>query len=727
MVHSSGHLGGIFLMSELRILIYGDIDLNFMDGSGVWLISIASMLSLNSRIKVDILLKAKEKNSHLINEIKGKDNIRLFHPFKEFAEYTSGEQERLSVETSVRIMEKMNTDKAYDLIIVRGFDLVREIMKYAEFQKITVPYLTDFKHDHTSTEKERKDLKLVYNHFRYLFLQTKEAKLAFQNLIKVDGRKIQLLYPMIPEMKTAPSFQNKHSRLIYSGKFHENWHTEEIISVAQKINKKNSEIKIQIVGDKFQDRLRERDNQIRIKKDMNEVPTIEWLGAVSRSNCQKFISEADVGIAWRNKLLDNDESVELSTKLLEYGIMGKPTLVRRTKMHEDLLGKDYPLFVDTEEDVLIKSKLVLQDDNLYRLSAGKIYKASKNFTFQASYERLENFIWSFYKKKLNIVFAGHDLKFAHMIIEHFENNPNFEVRIDEFKSHNKHDVKYSNTCLEFADVIFCEWGLGNAVWYAKNKKAHQILIIRMHFQEKDLDFPKNILIENVDKIIVITPYMLEEFHRLFEIPRYKMVYLDNLVDTKKFNLTKMEKSNFNLGICGILPARKRLDLAVDLFEKLWEQDSRYRLFIKGKLPEEVPWLIARKKELLYYNNLFERINRASWCEAVVFDPHGNDVDKWLQKIGYLLSPSDYEGSHVAVSEALASGSVPIIRNWRGADTLYPDKYIVNNEEEAKVLIKNKNIAKQEKERKQFADYKFNSKRLCKEIESLINSEIQKIM
>ncbi|WP_036063931.1 hypothetical protein [Listeria fleischmannii] len=57
-------------MSKLRILLYGDIDLNFMDGSAVWLTSMAPMLALSPNVQVDLLLKAKEQSTNLTEALK---------------------------------------------------------------------------------------------------------------------------------------------------------------------------------------------------------------------------------------------------------------------------------------------------------------------------------------------------------------------------------------------------------------------------------------------------------------------------------------------------------------------------------------------------------------------------------------------------------------------------------------------------------------------------------
>lgn len=710
-------------MSKLRILLYGDIDLNFMDGSAVWLISMTQMLSIHPNINIDLILKAKEKNSHLIKSIKDIPNVRCI-PASQGMDTSSGE--RLTVKEAVGLMRNLNRVEKYDLIIIRGFDLVREVMKYADFQYITVPYLTDFKHDHRSTEKEREELKKVYNHFENMFLQTEETKIAFQKLTGVSGKKIKILTPMIPDQKKQPDFRNKHNRLIYSGKFHEDWYTEEIIAVTKKLSTLDRRIHTKIVGDKFQDVLREKENQLRIKKELRETESIEWIGAVSREECQEMIDNSDIGISWRSAFLDNDDSVELSSKLLEYGRLGKPALVRRTKMHEELLGKDYALFVDSEEDVIEKVMHILQDEDLYLETARKIYNASCYFTYSESYNRLSDFFWSYKREPIKILFAGHDFKFAKLIMEYFSNNSNYEIKIDHFSSHDKHDISHSKECLDWADVIFCEWGLGNLVWYSKNKKESQILLARLHFQEKDLKFLRMIDFDKVDKFIAITPYMLEEFHRIFNIPRNKINYYDNLIEAHKLALPKLTGSEFNLGICGILPARKRIDLALDIFESLWEKDHRYQLFIKGKRPEEVPWLMARKSERAYFESVMSRIDKAPWKKNIHFDCYGNDIPEWLQKIGYLLSPSDYEGSHVSVSEALASGSIPIIRNWSGADTVYSKNYIVNSKEQAIYNVKNGDWSIQAIEnRKQEALIKFDYSKILRQIENLIKVSIFK--
>ncbi|MEC1281316.1 glycosyltransferase family 4 protein [Bacillus paralicheniformis] len=306
------------------------------------------------------------------------------------------------------------------------------------------------------------------------------------------------------------------------------------------------------------------------------------------------------------------------------------------------------------------------------------------------------------KKKL--VIAGHDLKFAEDIISVLEKSDNFSIKIDKWKGHNVHDEEYSRECLKWADIIFCEWGLGNAVWYSNHKLPQQKLIVRMHAQELKTVYPRQFRIENINKIIAISPYIYEEFYRVFKFPREKMLMIYNSIDTKVLNKTKKD-SDFNLGFIGMCPKLKRLDLAIDIFEKLWTLDNRYKLYIKGKHPQEYPWLWNNETERDFYETVFQRIREAEWRDSVIFDGFGNDVPEWLQKINFVLSTSDSESFHLAPGEGMASGAFPVILNWDGSNTIYSSEYIHQNVDECvKKIIEINSISDKNAMREKLVKY-----------------------
>lgn len=290
---------------------------------------------------------------------------------------------------------------------------------------------------------------------------------------------------------------------------------------------------------------------------------------------------------------------------------------------------------------------------------------------------------SFPKDKKKILIAGHDLKFAKFIMEAIEARDDLELLVDHWQGHDKHDVERSRTLLNQADTIFCEWGLGNAVWYSQNKKTGQRLVIRLHLQEITTRYPDQFNHAAIDAYIMVSPYWFEKFVHEFSLERKKCKMVFNLVDTELMDKSKTEDFKFHLGLIGDVPQRKRLDRALDIFEKLYSCNKKYKLFIKGKRPEEHPWMksISRKPEMDYYQTQYQRIQDKGLGDSVIFEGYG-PIDTWLQKIGYVLSVSDFESFHLAPAEGMASGALPIILDWAGSSTIYPEQCIYSTVDEA---------------------------------------------
>ena len=324
------------------------------------------------------------------------------------------------------------------------------------------------------------------------------------------------------------------------------------------------------------------------------------------------------------------------------------------------------------------------------------------------------------KKKLLI--AGHDLKFFTLILEELKKIKKYEIEIDEWAGHAIHNISESQKHLEWADIIFCEWGLGNAVWYSNNKLPHQKLFVRMHGQERNTSYYRNFDLDNIDKIITVSPYIYEIFNQQTEIPRDKMTVIYNAIDVELLDEPKEHDYEFNLGIIGICPKLKRLDLAVEVFEKLWTTNKRYKLFIKGKMPSEYPWLWKQDEEREHYEEIFKKIESAPWKDSIIFEEFG-PINDFLKKIGFVLSTSDFETFHLAPGEGMASGAIPVIRNWSGSELVYPSEYIFETTEEMKKYIEMFNtkaaLEKQERIVKDYVKKHFAVTKIADLIQSLL--------
>jgi glycosyltransferase involved in cell wall biosynthesis len=290
------------------------------------------------------------------------------------------------------------------------------------------------------------------------------------------------------------------------------------------------------------------------------------------------------------------------------------------------------------------------------------------------------------EERIRVLVAGHDLKFFRPLQKALEETGRFVFRDDVWSGHNQHDKEISRELLLWAEIIIAEWCLGNAVWYSKNKRKDQRLVVRFHLQERMTEFPTKMKTNAVERIVFVGPHIEREAHRRLGIPQDRTCVIPNFVNIERFNHEKYEGAFFNMGMIGIAPRRKRMDLAFDLLEELKLHDERYTLHIKGANPTDIDWLWARTSERKYYIEQWQRINASLYKNSVVFDPPGDDVPEWLRCIGFILSPSDFESFHMAVSEGMSSGSIPLIWDWEGADEIYPTEYVMHSVKEAAVKI-----------------------------------------
>lgn len=725
---------------SIKALVYADIDLNIIDGSSIWVTSILETLAQDPTIKPTILLKRPITREVLITSIEKYPNINIIDPWstefdhikKALNDDSWKKTKRLTVEQAAEIIDLLDRQYRYDFLLFRGYELSQEISSNYTYSKRSFFYLTDFpQRESELSDQDMRNLRLIYENGACLACQTQTLIEYFKKLLDVkEDNKFILLPPMVPNQEMeVKEFFNKQNKLIYAGKFAPFWNIPEMFEAFSEIKDKNLEFIV--LGDKFHNYPYTEDFQERVKEILNNTEGIIWKKALPRMEVQTEIKNSDLGISWRHPELD--DSKELSTKILEFGLNGKPVIMNRNDLHENVFGADYPLYANNKEEFIEKIQLAFSDKEIFRMAAERMYQVSRNHMFVNVSKQIEpllrnkiaetnqylNISLRKYDRK-KILFAGHDLKFAKMLIDYFSSDNQYQVKLDQWSNHNVHDESQSRKLVEWADVVIAEWGLGNAVWYSKNKKPNQSLIVRMHLQEKNTPFPKKVLWENVDQIVFIAPGLKKEMIEHFPfLPQEKIKVIFNLVDTDFLNKEKLPDSNFNIGLMGISPSRKRLDMALDIFEKLWIQDNRYTLFVKGHLPNQYQWLWNRKNERKYFEEAFRRINSSAWSNSVVFEGWG-DVSEWYRKINFVLSPSDFESFHLAVAEGMASKTIPVIRNWFGADLLYPKKYIFETVQEAvDIVTRTQQLSEKEasEEKVNLQDYiyqNYDKKVICKQ-------------
>jgi glycosyltransferase involved in cell wall biosynthesis len=399
-------------------------------------------------------------------------------------------------------------------------------------------------------------------------------------------------------------------------------------------------------------------------------------------------ASGDLGLSWRAP--EMDASLELSTKVLEFGVLGIPVLLNRTPMHETLLGPDYPFFVASEADIATACARVSREPDLLAEVSRRIVQAVAPYRMEAAVERLEGILARTFPpapacldaavraagRPLRVAVASHDLKFFTRIQEHLAELPGVELRLDHWEALSVHDVATSEAMVAWADVVICEWAGPNLVWYSRHKRPGQRLIVRLHRFELEAGWLADVRAEAIDQVVCVSPYYAHLTAKRTDWPVERIVVIPNWVDVEQFDRPKLAGAEFTLGMIGISPHRKRPDLGVEILARLRRRDRRYRLAIKSKMPWDYWWIWRKPEERAEAERLFHRLHDDPVVAgAVTFDGFGGDVAAWLRRVGWVLSTSDDESFHLAPAEGMASGAVPALLPWPGADTIYDTHWI----------------------------------------------------
>jgi glycosyltransferase involved in cell wall biosynthesis len=708
--------------SRPRALVYGDVDMNLLDGSAIWLQSVTQ--ALVAGCAVTLVLKAPVRTDRLIAPLRDLPEVAIRSPHGERLLPGLAEAS-LTVPQAITALATVDAVTRHDLVVLRGRALVSAAARHGGFDGRLWSYLTDVPQAVPAvTPKAAEDLTAIARASRYLLCQTEELRCFLEGSIAAACGKSVLFPPVLPALdihrdpERAVAPPGTPLRLVYTGKFAPRWNTLEMTTLPALLASRGVAAEVHMVGDKVHNDPRDPGYSRRMRAALGEVPGagagggsgapgVVWHGGQSRAEAMRLAAAGDVGLSWRHPELD--ASLELSTKVLEFGQLGLPVILNRTPMHEALLGADYPLFAASIEDVADVAAAACQPA-VFALAASRTSAAAASFALEEAAARLRAYLaravpgaagsadsaasagsagalGAAGAERLRVVIAGHDLKFFTQLIDYFRLQPDLEVRVDHWRSLGEHDESLSRELAEWADVVVCEWCTPNAVWYSRHKRRSARMLVRLHRFELYSPYPAQVKIGNVDAVICVSDYYTRLTREKTGWPAAKIVTVPNALDVLQFDRPKLDGARFNLGMTSMVPMRKRLDLALDVLEELRRDDDRYQLFVKSGMPWELWWVWQHQEERIHYFDAFRRVQRSPLLRgAVVFDDGGPDVPAWLRRIGFILSVSDDESFHMAPAEGMASRAVPAIRHWPGAETIYDTRWIRENPAEMAASI-----------------------------------------
>jgi glycosyltransferase involved in cell wall biosynthesis len=663
-----------------RALVYGDIDLNLIDGSAIWLQSVTQALA-KAGCAVTLVLKAPVRTSRLIAPLLAEPGVTVRRPFEEHLLEGSGVPGPVAAAAAPELLTRLDAEAPHDLLVLRGRAVTAAAARSGAFAGRLWPYLTDVPQSVPGlTPAAAEELAVIAAASRFVLCQTEELRCFLEGSIPAACGKCVLLPPILAEIPTArgASAAGTPLRLVYSGKFAPRWNTLEMTELPGLLAARGVPAELHMIGDKIHNAPDGYQQRMRSALDITGVT---WHGGHSREDALRLAASCDIGLSWRHPELD--ASLELSTKVLEYGAIGLPVILNRTPMHEGLLGADYPLFAASLADVVDAAAAAAADPRLYRRAADRTSQAAQQFTLDRAAERLRGYLARALPakgvttaEKLKVAVAGHDLKFFTPLLDYLRLQPDLEVRLDQWAALGKHDAEVSRELAGWADVVICEWCGPNAVWYSKHKRRGSRLLVRLHRFELASPYPAQVKIGAVSQVVCVSRHYAQLTREKTGWPEAKVVTIPNAIDVTQLDRPKLDGARFHLGLIGIVPSRKRMDLALDVLEELRREDDRYLLFVKSGMPWEHWWVWQNPAEREHYAKALRRVQRSPLLRgAVVFDDAGPDVAAWLRRVGFMLSTSDDESFHVAPAEGMASRAVPVLRHWPGAETIYDTRWI----------------------------------------------------
>jgi hypothetical protein len=349
----------------MRVAIFAEVDTNFAEGPAIWLVAVARMLAARSGWAVTILLRTRRIRSEVLEPLSGLDNVTLVDPFS-LGWTEEAVRPQLSVERAVDFLERLDKERRFDAFILRGAPVSCVAAGRASLHGRLACYLTDFPQPPARFGfLTLRKLRRAVGRMSLLLCQTPELRDYLKGQLGLSHRPPTALLPPVVGDATfgsgpPPPMPDAALRLAYIGKFAPAWRSLEMCALPQVLAEHGIDCRLEIAGDRF---LAQPDGTFpdRMRQVLANSRGVVWHGGLSQAEAQRLASTCHMGLSWRGPELD--DSLELSTKLLEYGALGLPVLCNPTKMHRRLLGDNYPFFVTEAVDFVSAARKALQPES----------------------------------------------------------------------------------------------------------------------------------------------------------------------------------------------------------------------------------------------------------------------------------------------------------------------------------------------------------------------------
>lgn len=376
-----------------RVLLYAHVDLNVIDGSAFFVAGAASLLTSVPGVVVDAVSAAPLKRAVVVEEMLGQPNVRLIDPFRDesIASWVPdfAGRSRMDETTAAAVLEYYTDKTSYDVVLVRSTATVSALVRRRpDLAPRTALYVTGV----TAADEELSPaLRLELGHLHdagVTFLcQTPEMRDHLTAHTGIQDR-IGIMSPAVPDGDRASAVPQPTGevRLAYTGKFAPAWNTVEMLAGFKEAAADAPNLRLLVAGDHFKQSEDWKSFPAEVRYLLSSHGQITWLGAVPRERARDLLLSSHVGVSWRSRSLDS--SLELSTKVLETGALGRPSILNPTAMHLRLFGPDYPLFASSMSQYVALLRRLAVEPVVVAEAAQTAMAVAQRYTYTSVFREL---------------------------------------------------------------------------------------------------------------------------------------------------------------------------------------------------------------------------------------------------------------------------------------------------------------------------------------------------
>jgi len=212
--------------------------------------------------------------------------------------------------------------------------------------------------------------------------------------------------------------------------------------------------------------------------------------------------------------------------------------------------------------------------------------------------------------------------------------------------------------LEWCDVAWFDWCDQLLIQVTNHLPKICPIICRLHSYEAFTDMPEQVDWSKVDAVVFVN----NSVQTLMEqrIPKsVKRYVIYNAVDVKKFAVPAKKQFGKKIASVGYINYKKNPQLLLYCFKAIHDWDPEFELHVAGE--QQDPRLELYMRDMA--RKLGIEIHYHGWID---------DMPAFYREMDFVISTSLFESFHLSIAEGMASGVLPLVHDWFGADNVYPE-------------------------------------------------------